>query len=209
MKVQPIVEAAAPVADRDFAAAHQALLGDHNIQFDLPRVEMRPPPEWLGNGIGAFGPVMQALFWVIAAALVLLVLYLILRWASDAEWRRKRGDGTADEEDWRPAAAPARQLLGEADALAGQGLFSEAARLLLFRSIEDIDKRRPDLVRPALTSRDIAGLSAIPERPRSAFARIAMLVERSLFAARPLAEPDWRDCRSAYEDFAFADGWRG
>jgi len=81
--------------------------------------------------------------------------------------------------------------------------------LLLFRSIEDIDSRRPDLVRPALTSRDIAALPAIPERPRGAFARIAMLVERSLFARRPLGEPDWRDCRAAYEEFAFADGWRG
>lgn len=209
MKVEPIVVAAPPGADRDFAAAHQALLGDRTIQFDLPRVEIQPPPEWLSHGLGAFGPVMQALFWVIAAALVLLVVYLIVRWALGADWRRRRQGDEDDAESWRPAEAPARQLLGEADALAGQGLFSEAARLLLFRSIEDIDKRRPDLVRPALTSRDIAGLPAIPHRPRSAFSRIAMLVERSLFAARPLAEADWRDCRSAYEDFAFADGWRG
>jgi hypothetical protein len=209
MKVQPIVEAASPVADRDFAAAHQALLGDHSIQFDLPQVEIRPPPEWLLRGLGGLGPIAQALFWVIAGAVVLLVIYLIARWASGAElgWSRRKRD--EDPDNWRPAEAPARQLLGEADALAGQGLFSEAARLLLFRSIEDIDTRRPDLVRPALTSRDIAGLPAIPDRPRSAFSRIAMLVERSLFAARPLAEADWRDCRSAYEDFAFAEGWRG
>ena len=73
-------------------------------------------------------------------------------------------------------------MLGEADALAAEGLYSEAARLLLYRSIEDIDDKRPDLVRPALTSRDIGALSDIPGRPRSAFARIAMMVERSLFA---------------------------
>ena len=36
-----------------------------------------------------------------------------------------------------------------------------------------------------------------------------MLVERSLFAQRPLGESDWRDCRAAYEEFAFAEGWRG
>jgi hypothetical protein len=209
MKVQPIVEAAPPIADRDFAAAHQALLGDHSIQFDLPQIEIQPPPEWLLRGLGGLGPIAQALFWVIAGAVILAVVYLIARWASGAElgWGKRKHD--EDDESWRPAEAPARQLLGEADALAGQGLFSEAARLLLFRSIEDIDTRRPDLVRPALTSRDIAGLPAIPDRPRSAFSRIAMLVERSLFAARPLAEADWRDCRSAYEDFAFAEGWRG
>ena len=62
------------------------------------------------------------------------------------------------------------------------GRYSEAAHLLLFRSIEDIDARRPDLVRPALTSRDIAALPRSPARPRRAFARIAMMVERSLFA---------------------------
>ena len=51
--------------------------------------------------------------------------------------------------------------------------------------------------------------SLLAHRPRHAFARIATLVERSLFALRPLGEGDWRDARSAYEDFAFAEGWRG
>ena len=36
-----------------------------------------------------------------------------------------------------------------------------------------------------------------------------MLVERSLFARPPLGADDWRDCRAAYEEFAFAEGWRG
>ncbi|HEV2867298.1 MAG TPA: hypothetical protein VGX37_12385, partial [Allosphingosinicella sp.] len=142
------------------------------------------------------------------AAIVLLIVYLIVRRLSGASWpwRRKGADA---EESWRPEEAPARALLSEADALASRGLFSEAAHLLLFRSIEDIDSRRPALVRPALTSRDIAALPAIPERPRGAFSRIAMMVERSLFARRPLAEPDWRECRAAYEEFAFAEGWCG
>ena len=99
-------------------------------------------------------------------------------------------------------------LLGEADALAAAGRYAEAAHLLLHRSIEDVDARRPDLIRKSLTSRDIAALPAIPDRPRGAFARIAMLVERSLFARRPLAEPDWRTCRTAYEQFAFAEAWQ-
>ena len=125
----------------------------------------------------------------------------------DRQWRREAGQ--AEEADWRPEAEVAQGLLGEADALAARGLFSEAAHLLLFRSIEDIDSRRPALVRPAFTSRDIAALEPIPPRPRSAFLAIAMSVERSLFAQRPLAEPDWRDCRAAYEEFAFAEGWQG
>ena len=93
--------------------------------------------------------------------------------------------------------------------MAAEGLYGEAARLILHRSIEDIQAHRPALVRPALTSRDIAGLAALPGGPRAAFARIAMLVERSLFARRALAADDWRDCRAAYEEFAFAESWSG
>jgi len=35
------------------------------------------------------------------------------------------------------------------------------------------------------------------------------MVERSLFAGRPLVPDDWSQCRAAYEEFAFAEGWRG
>jgi hypothetical protein len=99
-------------------------------------------------------------------------------------------------------------LLRDADALAEQGRFDEAARLLLFRSIDEIESRRPRLIRPALTSRDIAGAATIPDGARGAFAAIVSMVERSLFAGRALALPDWRECRAAYEDFAFAGAWR-
>jgi hypothetical protein len=199
--------APAPIDGDAFAAAHRQLLGDASIQFDLARIEPPPqPPDFSGSV-----PLLQGVFWIVVAAIILFLIYLIAQRLSGAEWRwrRRAPADEAAEPSWRPEAGEARELLGEADALAAAGRFSEAARLLLFRSIGDIDSRRPDLVRPALTSRDIAALDAIPGRPRSAFARIAMLVERSLFAQRPLAEGDWRDCRAAYEDFAFAEGWRG
>ena len=74
--------------------------------------------------------------------------------------------------------------------------------LLLFRSIEDIDGRWPGLVRPALTSRDIAGLGDLPEAARRTFASIAQVVERSLFAGQTLNAADFADCRQAYQAFA-------
>jgi len=196
-------------AHSGFAEAHRQLLADSAIQFDLPRVEVPQLSPGLVRFFQAIYPLLQILFWVVAAALVAYIVYALVCWASGRELPWRRGKTEAEEESWRPQEAPARQLLSEADQLAARGLYAEAARLLLFRSIEDIDKRRPDLVRPALTSRDIAGLPDIPGPPRSAFARIAMMVERSLFAQRPLAEGDWRDCRKAYEEFAFAEGWRG
>ena len=198
------------ISAADFAAAHQRLLHESAIQFDLPRAEPpQPPPDWLFNGLSSILPVLRVVFWVALAALVLFLLYAIARRMSGADWPWLRRKAEEEAEEWRPAEAPARRLLGDADALAAAGQYSEAAHLLLFRSIEDIDKKKPDLVKPALTSRDISGLDAIPGRPRTAFARIAMLVERSLFAGRPLGEGDWRDCRAAYEEFAFAEGWRG
>jgi hypothetical protein len=196
-------------AHEGFAEAHRRLLADRSIQFDLPRVERPETPAWLADFVRAIYPVLQVVFWALLAALALYVLYALISWASGRGWPWRRRAAEAEAGSWRPDEAPARQLLGEADQLAARGLYAEAARLLLFRSIEDIDSRRPDLVRPALTSRDIAALADIPGGPRSAFARIAMMVERSLFGQRPLAEGDWRDCRSAYEEFAFAEGWRG
>ena len=213
---KPLVGPAAPPGGdpQAFADAHRELLADRSIQFELPHYEPPQPPEWL-EGLGNLlrdrpsDPAPDRLWLAVAIALFLLYADRPLAGAQPNSGGAGAAADEAVDESWRPEAAPARALLSEADALAAQGLFSEAAHLLLFRSIEDIDARRPELVRPALTSRDIAALPAIPERPRGAFARIAMLVERSLFARRPLAEPDWRDCRAAYEEFAFADGWRG
>lgn len=234
----------------DFADAHDRLLADNRIQFDVPPVALAPPPPGeqiqyappptttpvpapappvspgppaplppisepvaspIADPVAAgTSPALQILLWAAAAILVLLILYWV---ASRLRDRRRApaapGKAKEQESDWRPEAAPALRLLGEADALAADGRYGEAARLVLFRSIEDIEARRPRLLRPALTSRDIAGLAGLPGGPRAAFARIAMMVERSLFARAELAADDWRDCRAAYEEFAFAESWGG
>ena len=200
-------------SDAQIADAHRQLLADSSIQFELKAVDPpQPPPDWLVELlrlIDAAWPLIRILIWAALAALALWLLYHLAMRLKDGEWKwRRRGRAQADE-GWRPADAPARQLLAEADALAAAGRYSEAARLLLHRSVEDIQARQPDLLRPALTSRDIAALPAIPAHPRGAFARIAALVERGLFARIDLGEGDWRDCRAAYEEFAFAGGWRG
>ena len=103
---------------------------------------------------------------------------------------------------------PVRSWLEEADALAAQGKYAEAIHHLLFRSIEDISNRRPNVVRPALTSREIAASRAIPSRAAELFAGIARLVERSLFGGRTVGETDWVEARGAYTDFALAKAWR-
>ena len=96
----------------------------------------------------------------------------------------------------------------EADALAAQGLYAEASHLLLLRSVQDIEKRQPRALRASLTTREIAGLKAVPESARPAFAQIGRVVERSLFGGAPVQADDFASCRQAYEAFALPEGWR-
>lgn len=122
---------------------------------------------------------------------------------------RARPDAAeATEPEWRPEAGPARQLLREADALAAAGHYAEAVHLLLRRSIEEIERHRPHLVRPALTSRDIAADPALPRDARRVFSGIATIVETSLFGGRPVNAAGWDEARTAYEDFALPQAWR-
>jgi len=195
------------------AEAHRALTRDSSIQFDLPAyVPPEPPPSsrWFTDLLSGLGPVFQILFWILVALAAIALVYSLARWVEGGGlgFIRRRGRAPAEEtEVWTIAEAPARALLADADRVAGAGNYSEAAHLLLFRSIEEIDRRRPAFVRPALTSRDIAGAPQLPEGPRSAFSRIAMAVESSLFGGRRLDERDWLSCRAAYEEFALASEW--
>ncbi len=145
------------------------------------------------------------------AALLLWIVYDRLRhgvWRMPRLRRAKQGVSSEEEADWTPGAAPARAWLKEADALAAQGLYAEAVHHLLLRSVEDLGRRRPQMVRPALTSRDLARAEAIPPAPRRLFSEIAAVVERSLFGGRPVGGAEWTQCRAAYADFAQSRTWQ-
>lgn len=233
--------------------AHNLLIGDNSIQFDLPPASWQPPqsappsldpspasnpppmpapqappptpqsvpapspspdvPVPSGGGAdSALNSAMHVFLWVAAGIALAILLYWIFAWFRD---RRSGGEASGRRERkaketaaWRPEEEQAVQLLDEADVLANEGRYDEAVHLLLHRSIGEIGAHRPDLVRPALTSRDIARHPLLPPGPASAFARIAALVERSFFARRPLGPDDWQACRVAYREFAFAEGWQ-
>lgn len=194
--------------DQKVDAAHRALRSQHDIQFDFQPVQpIKPPPwaEWLRQTLEALGPALPYVFWGGVIVGVLLVAWFVtLELLPD---RRKSPAPTAPI-DWRPDPTYARTLLADADTVAAQGRYAEAIRLLLIRSVEHLSGRRPGLVKPALTSRDIAALDALPEAPRGAFARMALAVERTLFAGQPASETDFRQARGDYEAFAFPDAWR-
>ena len=224
-----------PAVDQDFASAHQALKADPAIQFNLPPTPPPPkPPQWLKDlvewldkvlkPVGRFfdwvgslmpdAPLARFLLWTVlavAAATLVALIYMRLR---HGQWRLPwgRGEATeyvpAEEEEWRPEAGPVRSWLDQADALAAKGRFAEAIHHLLLRSIEDIARRRPRLVRPALTSRELSASDGIPAAARELFTAIANMVERSLFGGRDVGRADWDQARAAYADFALAGAWR-
>lgn len=206
---------AAGAADR-VAAAHQALLKEPGLQFEF-EAEPPPPdlPDWLralldalSEILGGLQPVFQVLFWAAIAILVGLILYFVAR-ELVRHYRKEASGAKADDviADWRPPAARARALLSDADCLAAEGRYAEAVHLLLFRSIEDIDAKRPHAVKPAFTSRDILDLQALPKVARQSLSRLVATVEWSFFGGRPVGPEDFSACRRAYEEFAFPDSW--
>ena len=203
--------AGGPTAEQRLAAAHQALLKTRGIQFDFAAVPAPPPPpawlEPLVKAIKVILPVLPYLFWggvILGAA---LILYFIARELVPDRWFRRTKTKLAPT-DWRPEPEEARALLDDADGLAAAGRFEEAIHLLLFRSIDDLRARRPGAVKPALTSRDIAGLETLPAGPRAAFASLARAVELTFFGGRPAGADEFGAARADYEAFAFAEGWR-
>lgn len=153
----------------------------------------------LGEMLGLSWPVFQKILIALAAlgALFLLwrlVVQPLLAWNS-----RPRAKA---EPEWTPDRAAAVALLEDADRLAAAGRYGEAAHLLLQRSVHHIAEARPDWLLPASTAREIAVLPMLPRRAREAFSKIAVRVERSLFALRDLDAADWHAAREAYATFA-------
>lgn len=200
-----------------FDAAYEQVRGDGSIQFTPEFAKPPDPPpqwwedvsRWLGKlldpivtFIAEFWPIISKLLLVALIAGVLVLLWVILA-PYIADWRERRG---AAQPDWVPDQAQARALLEEADRLAAEGRYDEAAHLLLYRSIEDIAAKRPDLLRPSTTSREIGAFDALSQRARQAFGVIAGHVEASFFARRPLDRGAWDSSREAYRAFALDRG---
>jgi hypothetical protein len=205
------VSAVSKAAD-SLAAAHQKLLQDAGLQFDFSAIGSPEVPSWLVRFLrflATLRPYFEIVFWCAVAIIAVMVLYFVIR-----EILRYRGRAPVDVQqtsedpsDFRPSPARARALLADADRLAAQGHYAEAVHLLLFRSVDDIDERRPGTLRPAFTSRDIGTIAALPAVARSAFARIALSVERSFFGGRDISANDFAECRHAYEAFSLPDSW--
>jgi len=203
-------------AANDAAQDWQAIRDAGDIQFApvAPAPPVKPPAwlevlgKWLrdllspvGEALGVSWPIIEK---VLLALALLLALVIIWRLAQPllARWRARQPVAAPE---WAPDRAKAVALLEDADRLAAERRYGEAAHLLLQRSVHHIAEARPDWLHPASTAREIAVLPQLPGRARAAFAVIAGRVERSLFALRALDAQDWQAARAAYADFALQD----
>lgn len=202
--------------ERDAGQGWDAVRSDASIQYAPVEPPKTPePPSWLtelgqwlaelfaplGRMLGDSWPVLK---WVLLALAVTALLYLLYQLIAPLI-ERPTGKSAADDEAWVPRRADALALLEDADRLAAEGRFDEAAHMLLQRSVSHIADARPDWVDPSSTAREIAALPALPEAARTAFSAIASRVERSLFALRSLDWQDWQAAREAYAEFALAN----
>ena len=202
-------------AARDLAA-WRAVRADGTIQY-APVAPPQPTetPEWL-LALGRFferltrplgdwlGLDWRWLMWLLIALAAAGALWLAWALLLEPLLARRRAAGAADEA-WTPDRDAALALLADADRLAAEGRYGEAAHLLLQRSVGQIAQAQPDWLTPASTAREIGALRDLPERARAAFATIAEVVERALYALRGAGEGEWRRARAAYAEFALAD----
>lgn len=215
--------AAANPATNDAAAAEaawRALHGSSDIQFaPVPPDPAPVSPEWL-KAIGRFlewllspvGHLLGSGWGVVETALLVgavigaIWIAWTLLWPLLRNRRRKSG---LDVPQWIPPREEALALLEDADRLAAEGLYAEAAHLLLRRSVGQIAAARPHWLTPASTAREIGAIAELPEAARAAFSSIAGTVERARYALRPLGAEDWSVARDAYARFALAELVRG
>ena len=201
--------AAGSAADPDkLEQLHRQLLSDPSLQFKFEHLEPPKPsalPEWLVKLFEFIAPLMNYIFWaglVVVAGLIAYALISEIMRRLPAMQEEAKQDELPPVPEYRPAAARAHALLEEADRLAKEGRYGEAVRVLLHRSIEDMEVAFPMTIAPSMTSREISTIDHLSTQGRTTFTKIARAVEHSLFAGRPLSGDTYAECRSAYESFA-------
>lgn len=219
--MQPIVAVAVapgPGSAEAGERAWQTARAMRDIQFaPVPPHKIPPPdaPEWLkaifrflaklfeplGRLLGQGWSVVEM---ILAALAVIGVLWiagtLVWRW-----WQARTPKVAAAADAPIIDRTAALALLEDADALAAEGRFGEAVRLLLQRSVHHIASTRPDWLTPSSTAREIGAIPGLSASAKQAFGVITREVERSLYALRALAADDWQRARAAYAAFALAD----
>ena len=194
----------------DIESAYRAVKRDEAYQYELAEPIPRRPASAFEKAVGRFfnaifsflAPVLEISFWLGLGALAIGALYLVGRAIYETRFARpeKASEDTPEIPLYQPAQAQARILLDEVDKLAAEGRYGEAVHTLLFRSIQDIDRNRPNVVRRSLTSREIGSLSVLTAKARTAFSTIAGVSELTHFGGVAVNKAGFETARAAYAE---------
>jgi len=203
---QPAAAQAPGYGDAEIQDARDRVLGDSRYQTERPETQKLPEfepwtlPPWLA----------EALFWVLVAAVVAMVLFFLYSLLSDLLQNR---DAFRRSREGKPAG-PARietptierrtvdrRSLAEADRLAAEGRFSEAIHLLLLVAMDRLHRELGPRVAPAMTGREVLRLPALPEATVAPLTRMVQVSEINHFGGRAAAAPDYQSCRDDFLRF--------
>jgi len=209
--VEAATESLQTLNEEDIQRAYRRVKRDEAYQYELAEpIPFRQPSafeRWLGEILNAIfsvlAPLLEIIFWLGIGALAVGALYLIGRAIYETRFAKSTLAKKEEEPEiplYQPAEAQARILLDEVDKLAAEGRYGEAVHTLLFRSIQDIDRNRPNIVRRSLTAREIGSLSVLTENARTAFSTIAGVSELAHFGGVSVNQSGFETARKAYAD---------
>ncbi|MGF1594407.1 MAG: hypothetical protein ACFCUW_14075 [Kiloniellaceae bacterium] len=191
----------------EIAEARDRVLSDARYQTEMPAPEESTNrkrislPPWLG----------KAILWTVIAGVVAVVLFFLFSLTRDLLRDRtafRRNRDKAVEVPLQVTTPPAGQReadpgsLAEADRLAAAGRFGEAIHLLLMVAMERLHRELGPRVAPAMTSREVLRLPALPEATVAPLTRMVELSEISHFGGRRAGEPDYRSARDGFLRFS-------
>lgn len=196
--------AAAEAAPETVRQAIESIYSSGSYQTELPQEQ--PMPVWEPLRIpDIVKEILRILFWTLLIVGGLLLLFYLVTALPSLQERLKRRAAEQDPSSVGPMATDADRerldfALGEADRLARQGAFGEALHLLLLYCLNEMRRRFGLGLPPSLTSREILGLSVLPEIRRTGLSVIVSAVEVSHFGGRPVDEATYLSCRERCED---------
>jgi hypothetical protein len=196
--------AAAETTPETIRQTVEGVYASGRYQTELP--QQQPQVEWEPLRIpDIVKELIRILFWMLLVVGGLLLLFYLISALPSLQQRLKRRAADRDSSSVGPMPKDADRerldlALGEADRLARQGAYGEALHLLLLYCLNEMRRRFGLLLPPSLTSREILGLSVLPEVRRTGLSVIVSAVEVSHFGGRPVDESTYLSCRERCED---------
>lgn len=191
----------APTAVRE---AIEKVYESGRYQSDMP--QERPLPDFKPLKLpDAVKEILRIFFITLLVVASLLLLFFLANAFPSLRARLRRRTIDDNEAAVGALATDAdrerlNSALAEADGLASREAYGEALHLLLLYCLNELRRRFGFGLPASLTSREILGLSVLPELRRHGLSAIVSAVEISYFGGRPVDGATYRRCRQKCED---------